>query len=131
MVRKSLISIVAIIMDRILPVLVVISLISGFIPEPALAISTVDGFNPGANSHLYTMAIQSDGRIIVAGAFEELAGHTHYRIGRLNPDGSLDGTFDTYRMARSMLSWFNRMTRSWWGACSRPWKPCGRLALGV
>ena len=40
------------------------------------------------------MALQPDGRIIAAGNFTTLGGQTRNRIGRLNPDGSLDTTFD-------------------------------------
>lgn len=56
-------------------------------------------FNPGANGTVYAMAVQPDGKIIVAGGFTMLGGggegtSVRNRIGRLNPDGSLDPTFD-------------------------------------
>jgi uncharacterized delta-60 repeat protein len=58
----------------------------------------VDAFNPGANSQVYTMALQPDGKILVGGQFTGLGGGTgtttrHY-IGRLNADGTVDLSFD-------------------------------------
>ena len=56
-------------------------------------------FNPGANSHVTVLAVQGDGKILVGGAFRLLGGGgcgatTRSYIARLNPDGSLDATFD-------------------------------------
>jgi uncharacterized delta-60 repeat protein len=64
-----------------------------------MANGTVDGgFNPGAGANLIvnSLALQTDGRIIVGGAFTALyeVAHTRSRLGRLNTDGSLDGSFD-------------------------------------
>jgi len=55
---------------------------------------TVDGFNPGADGPVYAMAIQPDGKILVGGAFLNLAGQPRSHIGRVNADGTLDTTFD-------------------------------------
>ena len=60
---------------------------------------TVDAdLNPGANLNVYAMAVQADGKILVAGGFTALGGGTgttaRNRIGRLNPDGSLDADFN-------------------------------------
>jgi uncharacterized delta-60 repeat protein len=55
---------------------------------------TLDSFNPRANATVNTMAAQTDGKIIVGGAFTSLGGQKRNYIGRLNPDGSLDGSFD-------------------------------------
>ena len=54
-------------------------------------------FNPdtGANSWIYTTAIQSDGKIIIGGNFTTFNGTTRNRIARLNTDGSLDTTFNS------------------------------------
>jgi len=59
----------------------------------------VDGtFNPGvgANFVVNSLALQTDGRIVVGGGFTQLYDmvHPRNRIGRLNTDGSLDLTFD-------------------------------------
>ena len=65
----------------------------------AWAQSAADGFNPGANGVVYAIAVQPDGKILVGGAFTMLGGGgsgtvgRNY-IGRLNPDGSLDATFN-------------------------------------
>ena len=57
------------------------------------------GFDPGANGTVAALAVQADGKILVAGDFSTLGGGgsgttTRLRIGRLNADGSLDGTFN-------------------------------------
>ena len=56
-------------------------------------------FNPGANSLVYALALQPDGKILVGGVFTMLGGGgtgttVRNHIGRLNPDGSLDTTFN-------------------------------------
>ncbi|MDH4063418.1 MAG: hypothetical protein OEW19_03385, partial [Acidobacteriota bacterium] len=55
-------------------------------------------FDPGANGNVTTLAIQPDGRILVAGDFTLLGGGTgstpRNGLGRLQPDGSIDPTFD-------------------------------------
>jgi uncharacterized delta-60 repeat protein len=52
-------------------------------------------FNPGsgASSGVETIAIQSDGKIIIGGFFASVNGTSRSRIARLNSDGSLDTTF--------------------------------------
>ncbi len=53
-------------------------------------------FNPpgGANSTVYSLEIQADGKIVLGGAFTALNGSSNQvRIGRLNADGSLDTGF--------------------------------------
>lgn len=40
------------------------------------------------------MALQTDGKILVGGCFNLLGGQCHTNLGRLNPDGSVDSTFD-------------------------------------
>lgn len=52
-------------------------------------------FNPGADLNVNVMAVQSDGRILVAGDFAELGGRPCNNIGRLNPDGTVDTTFNS------------------------------------
>ena len=65
----------------------------------AHAQSAVDGFDPGANSFVYSVAVQADGKILVGGNFSTLGGGgtgTTLRnyFGRLNSDGSLDTSFN-------------------------------------
>jgi uncharacterized delta-60 repeat protein len=56
-------------------------------------------FNPGANSIVLALALQSDGKILAGGGFSTLGGGgtgttTRNYIGRLETDGSLDTSFD-------------------------------------
>ena len=56
-------------------------------------------FDPGANSYVYALAVQPDGKILVGGAFTTLGGggtgtSPRSSIGRLHADGSIDATFD-------------------------------------
>jgi uncharacterized delta-60 repeat protein len=56
-------------------------------------------FDPGANGKVYALAVQADGKILVGGLFTGLGGggsgiNVRHNLGRLNPDGSLDTTFD-------------------------------------
>lgn len=55
-----------------------------------------DSFDPGSatNQVVYATALQADGRTIIAGAFSSYNGIARSRIARLNPDGSLDTSFD-------------------------------------
>jgi uncharacterized delta-60 repeat protein len=52
-------------------------------------------FNPGvgASDSVHAIAIQSDGRILIGGYFTNVNGIALSHIARLNPDGSVDGTF--------------------------------------
>jgi uncharacterized delta-60 repeat protein len=57
------------------------------------------GFDPGANSSVYSLAVQADGKILVGGHFSALAGGSsgltpRKFIGRLNADGTIDPYFD-------------------------------------
>lgn len=49
----------------------------------------------GSNSTIHAMVEQSDGKIIIAGVFTSYNGVAVTNIARLNPDGSLDQTFDS------------------------------------
>ena len=56
-------------------------------------------FNPGANGAVLALAIQPDGKILVAGEFTMLGGGgsgttSRNRLARLNPDGLLDESFN-------------------------------------
>ena len=65
----------------------------------AVAVLTVNGvtvdtaFNPGANGYVHALAVQADGKVLAAGAFNSLGGQFHSGIGRLNADGTLDSGF--------------------------------------
>ncbi|HEX4823961.1 MAG TPA: immunoglobulin domain-containing protein [Candidatus Polarisedimenticolaceae bacterium] len=52
----------------------------------------------GASDTVYSMALQPDGRVVIGGAFtlvndDVQFSQQHYRLARLNADGSTDGTF--------------------------------------
>ncbi len=55
----------------------------------------VFGDGTGVSSSVYCSATQPDGKIIIAGRFTRYNGATVNRIARLNPDGSLDNTFNS------------------------------------
>jgi uncharacterized delta-60 repeat protein len=50
-------------------------------------------FYPSLDYDLFAIVLQSDGKILVGGWFDEVNGAIRQRIARLNPDGSLDTTF--------------------------------------
>lgn len=54
-------------------------------------------FNPGtgANASVLGVLVQADGRTVIAGSFTQYNGQPANRIARLNPDGSLDGSFSS------------------------------------
>jgi len=58
--------------------------------DPGATFSIGTGFNNTVN----TIAIQSDGKILVGGWFSSYNGTTRNRIIRLNSDGSIDDTFN-------------------------------------
>lgn len=63
-------------------------------------------FNPGdgANSVVRTVAVQPDGKAIIAGGFTEYDGVARGRIARIDPDGSLDLTFNPGSGANQFIS---------------------------
>ena len=54
--------------------------------------ASVDVLNP--DSYVYPMAEQPDGKILVGGLFSEVNGTPRNNLARLEPDGSLDSSFD-------------------------------------
>lgn len=56
--------------------------------------ATTAGTGP-IGAHEWVTKIQTDGKIIVGGAFESVNNITKPRVARLNPDGTVDNTFDT------------------------------------
>jgi uncharacterized delta-60 repeat protein len=53
-------------------------------------------FDPGSgtNNGVQAIALQPNGKVLVAGGFDSYNGTTRWHIARANPDGSLDTTFD-------------------------------------
>lgn len=52
------------------------------------------GLGTGSNSSIHSVSLQPDGKIIIGGNFMSFNGTARNRIARLNPDGSLDMTFN-------------------------------------
>lgn len=50
-------------------------------------------FNPGANGWVHTVVPQPDGKILVGGNFNNIAGTARSYLARLNGDGTLDSSF--------------------------------------
>ncbi len=48
----------------------------------------------GLVREVHSMAVQPDGRILIGGDFDSLAGQSRTNLGRLNADGTLDNTFN-------------------------------------
>jgi uncharacterized delta-60 repeat protein len=59
-----------------------------------LSVDTTFSIGTGFNSTVRSIIVQQDGRILVGGSFSEYNGTTVPRIIRLNPDGSMDDSFD-------------------------------------
>ena len=58
------------------------------------SVESTSTFNPGtgANGSVFAMALQPDGKILIAGAFSSVNGQARSRIARLNADGSVEST---------------------------------------
>jgi len=52
--------------------------------------------NTSINGKIKSLAVQADGKILVLGEFTKLRGNKRPGFGRLNPDGSLDTTFNIH-----------------------------------
>jgi uncharacterized delta-60 repeat protein len=48
----------------------------------------------GANSTVYALAVQADGKVVISGRFTTVNGTSRRHIARLNANGSLDASFD-------------------------------------
>ena len=55
---------------------------------------TLDGFNPGANGKVNALAVQADGKVLVGGEFNMLAGAIHGRLARFTADDVIDPSFN-------------------------------------
>lgn len=81
------------------PLLQFLTLLALFLPlrqNPLLA-----GVDPtfhcvvgGESGEVFAMARQPDGRIVIGGNFTSVKGEVRYGVARLNPDGTIDPTFD-------------------------------------
>lgn len=58
------------------------------------SLDTTFNVGTGTNSYILTSLIQDDGKIIIGGAFSSYNGTTSNGIARINPDGSIDPSFN-------------------------------------
>ena len=104
---------------------VVVSNVWGSVTStPALLgvnLASPDSFNPGANSSVYSLALQRDGKILVGGGFTTLGGQNCNYIGRLNSDGTLDTGFSPGQAPTCIAFCCRRTGRFWWGAILTRW----------
>lgn len=50
--------------------------------------SAIDGFDPNANGVVWSIALQSDGKILVGGKFTSIGGQARNRIARVTKKGA-------------------------------------------
>ncbi len=60
--------------------------------DGSVDLSFLDGMS-GANSNVWALALQPDGKVLIGGRFTSVNGSPRGRIARLNPDGGLDASF--------------------------------------
>lgn len=63
-----------------------------------------DSFDPNANDSVYSVAVQADGKILVAGFFTNIGGQTRNKIARLN---ATTGAADSFDPNAGPLPWVN------------------------
>lgn len=69
--------------------------LSAFHSQPASAQTpTPDDFNPGTDGIIYSLAVQTDGRLLVGGYFTRLAGQPRRCLGQLMANGVLESGFN-------------------------------------
>ncbi len=84
-------SIGAMIMKNFLLAAVVSAFLFGSI---VTAQSPLDGFDVNVNGQVNAIAVQTDGKIIIGGGFSQVAGISRNNLARLNPNGTVDTTFN-------------------------------------
>lgn len=60
----------------------------------AIAQSARDGFDPGADGNVRTLAVQPDGKLLIGGEFTLIGASARNRLARLEAGGGLDTTFN-------------------------------------
>ncbi len=63
--------------------------------EASGALDATYNIGTGAASTVYTVALQTDGKAVIGGAFTTFNGTSKLRVARLNTDGSIDSTYNT------------------------------------
>ena len=77
----------------------IVRLLNNGYQDPTFLVSP----NSGANDFISALALQPDGKIIIAGNFTSFNGVNRHHIARLNSDGSLDTTFTPGLGANGMV----------------------------
>lgn len=68
-----------------------------YLPGGALDTS----FNGDEETDIYDIETQEDGKIMISGPFDDYSNITRYNVARLNNDGALDSTFDSYNIPQN------------------------------
>lgn len=71
--------------------------------HPNGTLDTTFNIGTGFSSTVTSLTIQPDGKLLVGGNFSTVNGQTHNRIVRLNPNGSIDTTFNSGTGANSNI----------------------------
>jgi hypothetical protein len=82
-------------MKKIYLILFFITLSFTAFSQNAADVTQTFGFNPGFGGFVYSIATQSDGKMIIGGNFTSYKGFPEKYIIRLNPDGTKDTSFNT------------------------------------
>ena len=59
-------------------------------------------------SYVNSVVVQADGKILVGGGFTSIGGQPRNRVARLNPDGTLDTTFNPGANANNQVLFHRR-----------------------
>lgn len=62
--------------------------------NPDGTLDTTFNMGTGVNNNIYSIAVQTDGKILISGLFTSYNGVSRNRFARLNADGTLDTAFD-------------------------------------
>ena len=65
-----------------------------FIARLDATTGVADSWNPSANNVIYSIAVQSDGKVLAGGAFSSIGGQTRNRIARLDATTGLADSFN-------------------------------------
>lgn len=66
--------------------------------------AALEPFLPSLNGTVYSLAVQRDGRVLVGGDFTMVGSSSRKYVARLNPDGTLDGSFNPVANRASMFA---------------------------
>jgi uncharacterized delta-60 repeat protein len=58
-------------------------------------------FNGDEEHYIYDIKTQQDGKIMISGPFDDYSNIIRYNVARLNNDGTLDPTFDSYNIPQN------------------------------